>query len=366
MGEQVRVGILGAGMIATCDWGILPGLAPIRDRVAVTAITSRTRSSAQSVADQFAIENVHDSLDEMLDSDIDAVVNLTPIPVHAQTSAAILRAGKHLVSEKPLASTMSDASMLIELARDRGVHIVCSPPRMIEPARIRARELIDAGAIGQPAFARVRSSHAGPAWRAWPSDPTWFYAADSGPLLDMGVYGIQEITGLLGPARRVFAAAGRTSLERIAAGGAFAGTVIPIESDDNVIVVLEFDGNVYAVVDSTFNVRASRSPAVEIFGHGGTIVLNDDLPSSPAVELYSVAADGVSGEWSDATGPGFAERAARSKELRRASLIAHLIDCLDGATPVLTGEHARHTLEIMLGAVESARAGVRVELTTTF
>ena len=99
---------------------------------------------------------------------------------------------------------------------------------------------MQAGAIGQPCFARVRSSHGGPAAGNWPLDPTWFYQEGSGPLLDMGVYGIHEITGILGPAKRVVAFSGITEQVRTVRGGPFKGKQIDVTADDNTLLMLDF------------------------------------------------------------------------------------------------------------------------------
>jgi predicted dehydrogenase len=91
------------------------------------------------------------------------------------------------------------------------------------------------------------------------------------------------------------------------------------------------------------------------------------LSSTPAVRLYRVAENGVDGEWENANGPEHSADAQRVRHLRRAILIQHLVDCLErGTPPVLSAEHARHTLEIILAAEISAATGERIELTTTF
>jgi predicted dehydrogenase len=109
-GGQLGVGVLGAGMIATVSYGFLPGLQKISDRVQVVAIASRTRSLAEKVAADFNIPVVYDSMPEMLaDAELDAVINATPGPAHYATSVEILSAGKHLITDKPLASTVAEA-----------------------------------------------------------------------------------------------------------------------------------------------------------------------------------------------------------------------------------------------------------------
>src|SRR2546430_2002749 len=87
----------------------------------------------------------------------------------------------------------AQAGELIEAADRGGLLIVCAPMDILKREWTQARRLIDAGAIGKVAFARVQSSHGGPAAYAWPADPAWFYAEGAGPLLDMGVYGLERV-----------------------------------------------------------------------------------------------------------------------------------------------------------------------------
>ncbi len=364
----LRAGILGAGTIATSPGGFLPGMMRMPGLVETVAIADPVIDRAQAVASTHGIPHVFGSLDDLLDqSDVNLVLNLTPIPLHASTSRAILGAGKHLVIEKPIATTMDEADELIELARSKGVTYVVAPPNLLDANRVEAKRLIADGAIGKPCFARVRSSHGGPASGAWPLDPTWFYQEGSGPLLDMGVYGIHDITGLLGPAKRVVAFSGITEPIRTVRGGPFKGNEIEVTTDDNTLLMLDFGESVFAVVDGTYNVNAARGPQIEIFGRAGTInISNEPDQVNPALEVFRLdAAPGVDG-W-------ISPRRAVSHhhpdwpELRRAVMVKHLAECVrDGVHPTLSAEHARHALEIMVKAIESARSGCAVELTTTF
>lgn len=159
----LRVGVLGSGGIATAPYGVLPNIHHFASTVDVVAIADLAFDQASAVAGRFGIPHAYQSLDEMLDgTELDAVVNLTPIPVHAATSRTILNAGKHLASEKPLAATMPEADELIELAQSLGKTIVCAPPDLLFEPYERAARLVASNAIGRVAFARVRSSHAGP------------------------------------------------------------------------------------------------------------------------------------------------------------------------------------------------------------
>jgi predicted dehydrogenase len=366
----LRIGMLGAGMIATVGYGILPNLKWITDKVEVVAIADPVVERAQEAAKEFGIPEVYDGVDALLENaELDAVVNVTPIAYHGETSLKIVRAGKHLATEKPLATTMDDANAIIETAEANGLQIVSSPPDMMEPTYREARRLLDEGVVGKVAFARVRSSHAGPGGGpgGWPMDPTWFYQKGSGPLLDMGVYGIHEITGLLGPAKRVVAFSGITEATRTVRGGPFKGLDIEVTAPDNNLFMLDFGGSTFAVVDGTFNVHASKSPKIEIFGRKGVLNVVGRRGEDP-LEVYAAdVLEGVDG-WVETNGwPHLRRAQAWTDKLQRGILVDHLADCIrSGEKPVLSADHARHALEIMLKVEESARTGQAVELTTTF
>jgi predicted dehydrogenase len=339
----------------------------MREDVTLVAVADPVVERAHAVAAQYGIPEVYARLEEMLErSDIDLVINLTPIPLHGSTSMKILEAGKHLVAEKPIATTMEDADALIELANAKGLTYVVAPPNMLQPSRVEARRLVEAGAIGQPCFARVRSSHGGPAAFAWPLDPTWFYQEGSGPLFDMGVYGIHDITGILGPAKRIVAFSGITEKVRTVRAGPFAGKQIDVTADDNTLLMLDFGDAAYAVVDATFNVNAAKSPQLELFGRAGTLNLYSpmDGPVAHALEIFRLDATPEADGWA---APSTEAAGNDQQRYQRAILVKHLVDCVaQGKHPIASAEHARHALEIMLRAIESARSGKALDLKTTF
>lgn len=365
----LRVGMLGTGTIATAANGYLPGLQAMKESALTVAVADPVVERARSVAAQYGVAEVYQSLDEMLErATIDTVVNLTPIPLHGTTSLRIVEAGKHLVVEKPIATTVAEADAIIDTAATNGVKIVVAPPNMLYSNRVMAKELIAAGTIGQPCFARVRGSHGGPAAGNWPLDPTWFYQEGSGPLLDMGVYGIHDITGILGPAQRVVAFSGITEKIRTVRGGPYVGKKIEVTADDNTLLMLDFGNSTFAVVDGTFNVNAAKSPQVEIFGRAGTINLYNQHadPAQAPIELFRLdAAPGVDGWITPRIRRD--EREEAVQRYRRALMVKHLADCVaTGTHPIVSAEHARHALEIMIKAIESARSGQAIELMTRF
>jgi predicted dehydrogenase len=369
--ERIRLGVFGAGMIATDPGGVLPNMGPLAEEVEVRAIASRTRGRAEAVAHRFGIANVRDSLTEMLlADDLDVVINLTPVAVHGDTNLEILESGRHLITEKPIASSTQDADRIITTAAERDLRIIAAPPWMLDPRRAAARSLIRQGAVGRVAFARSRSSHAGPADMRWPADPSWFYAEGAGALLDLGIYGVTEVTGMFGPARRVMAMSGITRTERVVRGGPFDGRSIPVTADDNTLLMLDFGRSLFCFVDATFNLLAASSPSLEVFGADGTLNLFEPFwarQGQPAIEIFRRDLVGGLSGWAAPDLEGSRERQSEFDQLQRAILVKHFVDCAQsGLRPVLSAEHARHTLEIMLAAQESARTGSAVSIASSF
>lgn len=365
----MKFGVLGTGVIATSARGYLNGMMRLAGDVVLEAACDPVADRVKQVADQYGFKTHYSALSEMLErSDVEAVVNLTPIPFHGQTCLEILDSGRHVIVEKPIATTMAEADEMIRLARERKLTIVVAPPNMLHPNRQEARRLVAEGQIGRVAFARVRSSHGGPASGNWPLDPTWFYQEGSGPLFDMGVYGIHDITGIVGPAKRVVAFSGITDPVRFVRGGPFKGKKIDVTADDNTLLMLDFGDSAFAVIDGTFNVNAAKAPQVEIFGRAGTINLNNELQGeAPLIEVFRLdALPGLDG-WITPRIRDLDARMARMRELGRGIVVDHLVQSLrDGVAPILSAEHARHALEIMIKAIGSARSGLALSLDTTF
>ena len=366
----MKFGVLGTGVIATSQRGYLNGMKKMGD-VVLEATCDSIEERARKVKDDYGFKTHYGDLAQMLErSDVETVVNLTPIPVHGRTCLEILDSGRHVIVEKPIATTMEEANAIIKLAEERRLTVVVAPPNMLYPNRQLARQLVQEGAIGKVAFARVRSSHGGPAAGNWPLDPTWFYQEGSGPLFDMGVYGIHTITALLGPAKRVVAFSGITEPTRTVAGGPAKGKVFEVTADDNTLLMLDFGGSTFAFVDGTYNVNAAKAPQIEIFGRKGTINIADYAAiqaGTPHFEIYQVEAlPGMAG-WVAPNLGHIRQAEARFNTYHNACIVEHLVDCLrSGSRPLLSAKHARHTLEIMLKAIESARTGRAIELETTF
>ena len=148
----IRLGILGAARIARLF------IQSVRDskRIEIVAVASRDVERARSFAQDMGVPRVHDTYDALLaDAGIDAVYNPLANTLHAAWSIRALDAGKHVLCEKPLATSVDEAQRMFEAARRNGVHLVEGYPYRAQPQTIKVRELLAQGAIG-----RVHTVHA--------------------------------------------------------------------------------------------------------------------------------------------------------------------------------------------------------------
>lgn len=362
---MINLGILGCGDVAFRTY--LPGLQRIRDRARIVASCDPVQERGERFAATAGGDvSVYTSLDQMLEQPgLDAVINLTPAPLHLLTNTAILQAGLHLFTEKPIAGSVADAQGLIALAKEKG-RLLLVAPAVAATNRFRwLRGLLDSGQLGKPTVATSQMANLGPAgWRDYKGDPAIFYSEHVGPVVDLGVYLLHGITALFGPARRVQAFGGVTIPERTVLIPGRWGEKVMVTANDVMMIELDFGDNVFAQVLASFAIPRSKAPALEVHASGGSISIAPHIwyDTNAPIDLLVLRNDpDIVEEWQPAAPPDHTEL----------SLIqvgpAHFVACLDGTeTPLLTAEHATHVLEIILEAGTSASEGRAVTLNTTF
>ena len=143
-----------AGVGSHADLKIAPSMKLAEDSQLV-AVYSRDQGRADAFAGKHGADAAYSSLDAMLkDSRIDAVFVASPNYLHAPQTIQAAAAGKHVLAEKPMANSVTDAAAMIDACRDHGVTLGMGFELRFHPAHLWARRLIDAGAIG-----RIRLAH---------------------------------------------------------------------------------------------------------------------------------------------------------------------------------------------------------------
>ena len=143
-----------AGIGSHADLKIAPAIRRARDSRLV-AVYSRDRGRADAFAEAHDADAAYDNLDDLLaDSRVDAVFIASPNHLHAPQTLRAAAAGKHILAEKPMATTPADAAAMVDACRRHGVTLGLGFELRFHPAHLWARQLLDAGAIG-----RVRLAH---------------------------------------------------------------------------------------------------------------------------------------------------------------------------------------------------------------
>jgi predicted dehydrogenase len=197
--RPVRWGILGTGRIAGL---FATGLGSV-PAAEIAAVGSRTQAAADTFGDRFAIPRRHGSYAALAaDPDVDVIYVATPHTQHAENSLLCLAAGKAVLCEKPFALNAREAEEVIALARARGLFLMEAMWSRYYPAMVRARELLAAGAIGEP---RLLSADLGIRSQVNPAGRLFHPALGGGALLDVGVYPVSLASMVFGTPTEIIA-----------------------------------------------------------------------------------------------------------------------------------------------------------------
>jgi predicted dehydrogenase len=365
--NPLRVALVGCGDVAMRRY--VPTLAALAPRVEVVsccdARLERAEQAAASLRSEAVAIRASDRLDDLLAEPPDAVFNLTPAPEHAAVSEAVLAAGAHVYSEKPLAGSLPEADRLIELARSRHRLLMCAPAVAVAPLVRWLRTLVDAGRLGSPTLCTAFVGDLGPAaWREYTGDASVFYGKAVGPLVDMGVYALHAFVEVFGAIRRVQAMGGVAISHRVVRAGRHAGREFEAEGPDQLLVHLDFGGGCLGRLIASFAVPASRAPWLEFHLSRATITIpgETDRGVRGPVDIFVDDDSGLAlSGWLRGLQPPEAAGEDSVIPIGARHFVASL---LGEAQPELTAEKARHVVEACALAVESLVDGSAHELTT--
>jgi predicted dehydrogenase len=289
----------------------------------------------------------------LADPAVDVVCLCTPSGDHLAPALACIRAGKHVVVEKPLEVTLAKCDELIAAARAAGVTVAGILPRRYVRGSIALKAALDAGRFGPVTLAsalipwwRTQAYYDSAAWRGT-------YALDGGgALMNQGIHTIDLLLWFLGPVKRVSATLGLV---------AHAG----IEVEDIAVGWIEFaNGTRATLAGSTACWSATGFPAeIRIHGTKGAAVLRDDKLTSFEFAASLPADAGFLASAQEAGGAGANDPKAISHGWHRLNLVDAIEAILAGRAPAVDGAEGRKAVELILALYQSAQnGGVPVEL----
>jgi predicted dehydrogenase len=368
MPHPVRVAIDGCGALTTET--ILPHLIQpdFTAKAKLVAVCDIVPERAQDAAAKFDVPHAFGSLDQMLAGpEFDVLLIIVPHRLHAEHALKALRADKHVYIQKPMAPSVAEGAAVLQEARARGRKLVAAPGQPLWPLYDAIKKVIEDGQIGEPFFAVPPLLGWGGRHVQFPNDPSWFFSEHGGPLRDHGGYGIQTLTTLFGPAKRVTGLSGNVVKERTWNGAPFECT-----GHDNSVGLLDFGRSFFGVFPESWSDSGPASRVMRIQGLTGTI--ETSVLSCNDLTIFPYAAT-VRRMWKSPLYlsvkvqdiPCMAGIHEELGHVHVYSDILHLVDCvLENREPKATGEQALHTVEIINAVFQSAESGQVQNLETSF
>ncbi len=329
----MNVGIVGAGNISETH-----ARAAEAAGLTVAAVVGDNRDKARQLAECHGAV-AFDTLEGLLaQATLDLVLIGSPSGCHAAQATAVVRAGRHVLVEKPLDIATSRVDALLDEATRAGVTLGVFFQDRLKPDVLKMKQLVESGAVGTPVLAtgavkwsRPETYYSGSRWRG-----TW--ALDGGgALMNQGIHTVDLLLYLLGPVVRV--------------SGVIATRTHRIEAEDTAVATLEFASGALATIEATTAAFAGQPRRVEIVGSTGSLVLEgDDLidPSGPVC------------------GPSNAEN-ARSPVVSDISghqrIIEDFVSAIrSGRSPVCDGREGRRSVAVVEAVYRSARERIVVDM----
>ena len=286
MNKVFKVGLIGCGHIAETYFRGHQYF----NNFKIVACADINQKAADRCAKLYNIKST--SVRSLLkDKEIEVILNLTIPQSHYSVSKKVLNAGKHVYSEKPLATQFQKGKELVNLAKRKKLYIGNAPDTFLGGGGQKARELIDSDLIGEIklgnaifAFPGVESFH--------PTPESW-YRKQGGPVIDMGPYFFSTLVNLLGPARQVQGRTLTAFKRRIYGAGPKKGKTFKVEVPTTYLATVQFHNGAIIQITISFDVVNHQRNHMELYGTKGAIIVPD--PNMFGGSVYISVTEG--GRW---------------------------------------------------------------------
>ncbi|ROU04355.1 Gfo/Idh/MocA family protein [Histidinibacterium lentulum] len=358
--QELGVGIIGCGNISTAYLK----LAPLFRGITVRAVADMLPEAAKARAEEYGVRA--ETVEGLLAAeDIDIVVNLTIPDAHYKVTLAILEAGKHAYSEKPLVLSLDEGKHLRSVADKRGLRIGSAPDTFLGGAHQQARAVIDEGRVGRIVSGTCHVMSHG--MEHWHPNPFFFFQPGAGPVLDIGPYYVTNLIQLIGPVKRVVALAGAATPTRTVTSEPRRGEVIEVATPTNIHALLDFENGAAVTLSASWDVWAHRHGNMELYGTEGSLILPDPNFFGGTIEISGQGPEFAPLEpWSHPLGvPNQDHRQGPMANYRTAGLADMAQAIGEGREHRCSMDLALHAVDVMTGILRSGETGGFVEMTTT-
>jgi len=331
--STLKIGVIGCGSIAQhrhlleYSWN---------KAVEIVAVCDINEERALEIGKEYSAKAYTDYKELLADKDIDAVSVCTPNYLHAPISIDALNAGKHVLCEKPMATSSEEAEQMIEAAEKNGKKLMIGHNQRFVKSHQKARELIQSGEVGKIYSFRSAFGHGGPEQWSVDGKESWFFQKEKafiGAMGDLGVHKTDLLRYVLG--------------EEFVEVGAFVETNAKdfADVDDNAVCVLKTESGVIGTLAASWAYTSKEDNSTVIYGEKAILRLEDHPQYSLIVqyatgeivnyELGKIQSNDAGGQ--NATG-----------------VIDHFVSSIVSDTePLITGAEGKKSLEVILGAIKS-------------
>jgi predicted dehydrogenase len=267
MGDKVGWGVVGSCGIArrrTIPEGIVPAA-----NAKLVGVYDCNREGNAEVGGAFGVR-AFESLEELLAAEIDAVYIATPVNVHCEQVTRCVKAGKHVLCEKPLALSVAEGQEVVTLAKQCMVQLGVGFMMRFHSQHQEALKIIQSGKVGRPVYGRAQlSCWYPPLEGAWRQDPS---QGGGGSLADMGVHCIDLLEMFFGPVVSV---------------SCWIGNLVhSYPSEDSAVATLVFENGALGTVDTFFCIPDQSSQNVlELYGSEGSILAKGTIGQGSQGEM---------------------------------------------------------------------------------
>ena len=311
--DQVRVGIVGSKFAADFHADCYSRIDKA-EVVAVAALDNLPEFSAK-----WGIPDTYEDYNEMLArDDVDAVSVCLPNFLHHDVTVAAARAGKHVVCEKPLATSVQDAQDSIDVCAEAGVKLFYAEDWVFAPSLVRAGEILAEGAIGEVLYLKAKEVHNG----SHSPFAKKISTCGGGSLIHLGIHPVGYAIYLLGgEGNPVVEVVGKTT-------GGLAGNYVhkDFEGEDWAVGVLKFQDGRHAFVEGNYITVGGMDDVIEVYGTEGVIKVALTFGSN--VDVYSRKGYGYAIEKADFTHGWTKPAVDEFYNLGYVREIAYFMDCI--------------------------------------
>jgi predicted dehydrogenase len=333
----IRIGLVGCGAISTQH---LEAIAA-SDGLKLAGVVSRSTDRARAVGEQWSVAWFTELDDLLTQSGPDAVTICTPSGLHPGQALVALKAGCHVVVEKPIALSVADADAVVREGRERGLVVATISQRRFEPAVRRLRDAVEAGALGRISlviaeglYHRPQSYYDSAAWRGTKN-------LDGGVLMNQAIHMIDLVRWIGGPV--------------VSVTGHITTLGHRIEAEDTASVSLRFSDGALGEIVATTCATPEFPTELRVYGDRGHVRIVGE--SATEWDVPGMAAPPRDSDEPVPPGAG-ATRTWGTNAVGYVRQYRDFVEAVrDGRPPVVTGQDGRDAVEIITAAYESDRLG---------